>query len=82
MTKKDKLIRDFRSNSAKNKSYRDLVKLTGYLDLKIQQGQGSRFKVFDDKNRKLLELHKKSEDQNFREYEIKYIREMLDKLEV
>ncbi len=35
MTKKDKLIKDFRSASAKNKSYKDLVKLAGYLDLKI-----------------------------------------------
>lgn len=35
MTKKDKLIKDFRSASAKNKSYKDLVKLDGYLDLKI-----------------------------------------------
>lgn len=81
MGRKEKLILGFMNESAKNKTYKDLKALVSCLGCYIKQGNGSRFKVYDKNNRKVLELHRKGSNENFKEYEIKYIREMIKLLE-
>lgn len=82
MAKKEKLVSEFRGEQAKNKTYRDLIKLCNLLGLEVIQGDGSSFKVINSSKEVVLQLHRKSNSKTFLVYEIKYIRKMLDHLGV
>ena len=82
VAKKEKLVSEFRGEQAKNKTYRDLIKLCNLLGLEVIQGDGSSFKVINSSKEVVLQLHRKSNSKTFLVYEIKYIRKMLDHLGV
>lgn len=81
MSKKEKLIREFMSSSAKNKTYRDLITLANYLHLEVIQGYGSNFKLVDKNGRVILQLHRKDNNSTFLNYEIKIIRKMIEEVD-
>lgn len=82
MGKLEREIAEFRSESAKNKTYKDLVRLCGLLGLKVVHGKGSSFKVRTKNGKNILQLHRKKNNKALLDYEIKAIRDMLDELEV